>query len=499
MPAAATRFDVAILGGGPAGLATAIALKRHAPAHSVAVLARPPAPREKVGETLPPGARAVLASLGLWETFAADGHRTTHASRAAWGSDEPYDNEFILHPDQRGWLLDRPRFDARLVEEARALGVVVWEEAGSFECELIAPSSTDAPAWRIRATHPSAAAWGGMGVPPMFRLRSGGTPDRHGRDARATAESPASFPPHSTLTARFLVDATGRAALLAERQGATRIADDRLVAISRVFHDVADTFAKDPSPLVDACEGGWWFSAPLPARRAVATLFTDADLARETRARDDAGWEALLEKVPHTRRRLLGARFEESPRLRPADSVILDRLAGDDAAGGAWLAVGDAASTFDPLSSHGIVKALRQATFAAYAIADHLRGDGAALEKYAAVLRREFADFLSAKRDFYREENRWPFSPFWRRRHGRVWLSPDAELERTAPRPGLPAALHLSPAGQARLWQACDRRRPSQEVVARFATEAGPAEAPGLQVILALQHLVEEGALIRHA
>lgn len=457
MPTAATCFDIAILGGGPAGLATAIALKRHAPAHSVAVLARQPAPKKKIGETLPPGARSVLAALGLWEAFAAAGHAPTHASRAAWGSAEPYDNEFILHPDQRGWLLDRPRFDARLVAEARALGVVVCEEAGSFECERVPARD----AWRV-----------------------------HYSDTAS---------PKTELTARFLVDATGRAALLAERQGATRIADDRLVAISRVFHDVADTFAKDPSPLVEACEGGWWFSAPLPARRAVATYFTDADLARETRARDDAGWEALLEKVPLTRRRLLGARFEESPRLRPADSVILDRLAGNDAAGAAWLAVGDAASTFDPLSSHGIVKALRQATFAAYAIVDHLRGDGAALDKYAAVLRHEFADFLSSKREFYREENRWPASPFWRRRHARVWLSPDAELERAATRPGLPAALHLSPAGQARLWQACDRRRPSQEVVARFATGTGPAEAPGLQVILALQHLVEEGALIRHA
>lgn len=457
MPAAANRFDIVILGGGPAGLATAIALKRHAPAHSVAVLARLSAPKEKNGETLPPGARSVLAALGLWESFAADGHEPTHASRAAWGSDQPHDNEFILHPDQRGWLLDRPRFDARLVAEARALGVVVCAGVNAFECERV-PSSA---AWRIRASN---------------------------------TESP-----DSELTARFLVDATGRAALLAERQGATRIADDRLVAISRVLHDVADTFAQNPSPLVEACEAGWWFSAPLPDRRAVATFFTDADLARETRARDDAGWEALLEKAPHTRRRLLGARFEEAPRLRPADSVILDRLAANDAAGGAWLAVGDAASTFDPLSSHGIVKALRQATFAAYAIADHLRGDGAALEKYAAILRREFSDFLSAKRDFYREENRWPSSPFWRRRHGRVWLSPEAELERGAPRAGLPPALHLSPAGQARLWQACDRRRPSQEVVARFATGSVPAEAPGLQVILALQHLVEEGALIRHA
>jgi flavin-dependent dehydrogenase len=44
------------------------------------------------------------------------------------------------------------------------------------------------------------------------------------------------------------------------------------------------------------------------------------------------------------------------------------------AAGGrdSWLAVGDAASTFDLLSSRGIVKALRSGVCPLYAIADPL-------------------------------------------------------------------------------------------------------------------------------
>jgi flavin-dependent dehydrogenase len=43
-------------------------------------------------------------------------------------------------------------------------------------------------------------------------------------------------------------------------------------------------------------------------------------------------------------------------------------------AGDSWLAVGDAASTFDPLSSQGIVKVLRSGVCASYAIADPLTG-----------------------------------------------------------------------------------------------------------------------------
>jgi 2-polyprenyl-6-methoxyphenol hydroxylase-like FAD-dependent oxidoreductase len=456
--APSSRFDVVILGGGPAGFATAIALKRQDPACSVAVVARPPGPKEKIGETLPPGARSVLAALGLWETFVADGHQATYGSRAAWGGPEPFENDFFLHPEQRGWLLDRPRFDARLAAAARDAGCLVFPDAHFVECEAAGHSRSG---WRIHASLPGA--------------------------------------PDLELTARFVVDATGRSALVAERQGAARIADDRLVAITGLFHDAAGVFAEDGSPLVETCDAGWWYSAALPGRRGVATFFTDADLARELRVREPAGWDALLARSPHTRRRLAAAQADGLVHLRPADSVILDRLAGANAAAG-WLAVGDAASTFDPLSSHGIVKAMRQATFAAYAILDHLRGVPIALEKYAALLRHEFAEFLTAKREFYREETRWAASPFWRRRQGLVWLSPDMQLERAASRPAA-SALHLSPSGHARLWQACDRRRSSREVVACFATgaETGAADITGLQVILALQHLVEEGALVRSA
>lgn len=40
-------------------------------------------------------------------------------------------------------------------------------------------------------------------------------------------------------------------------------------------------------------------------------------------------------------------------RVRPAESSRLDRAAGED-----WLAVGDAASAWDPLSSQGVYRAL---------------------------------------------------------------------------------------------------------------------------------------------
>jgi flavin-dependent dehydrogenase len=53
----------------------------------------------------------------------------------------------------------------------------------------------------------------------------------------------------------------------------------------------------------------------------------------------------------------------------------------DRAAGRAWIAVGDTASTWDPLSSQGIVEALRSGTSAATSVVDYLSTDTMALER----------------------------------------------------------------------------------------------------------------------
>jgi flavin-dependent dehydrogenase len=85
--------------------------------------------------------------------------------------------------------------------------------------------------------------------------------------------------------------------------------------------------------------------------------------------------------------------------------------------GDAWLAVGDAATTFDPLSSQGILKSLRSGVLASYAVTDYFKGTTKGLEKYEALAAREFKDYLASRAEFYGQERRWPDSPFWRRRH----------------------------------------------------------------------------------
>jgi flavin-dependent dehydrogenase len=210
----------------------------------------------------------------------------------------------------------------------------------------------------------------------------------------------------SDAPARFTVDATGSAASIARSRGAQPIAVDRLVSFGRFFDDGDH----DPRTIVESCEEGWWYTAGLPDGRRFAAFMTDADLARSRPLSDPDEWSRAASSLPFLAPLLKHANGPIT--ARSAESRKLDVVAGDD-----WLAIGDAASRFDPLSSQGILKALRSGTFAAYAIGDLLaRNDARGIDRYRAFIEQEFASYLAARARFYAEEQRWAASEFWRRR-----------------------------------------------------------------------------------
>lgn len=113
-----TRYEVAIVGGGPAGSALAWLMARSGA--SVLLLDdgrhRPSAPRE----TLLAAAEAGLQRAGLWQFAAAAALPDAFQHGAIWGSDELVWRE----PGQNGLLLQRGAFDEALRIAANAEGVV---------------------------------------------------------------------------------------------------------------------------------------------------------------------------------------------------------------------------------------------------------------------------------------------------------------------------------------------------------------------------------------
>ena len=325
-------------------------------------------PRWRVGEAIPPAAGPVLQRLGVWDAFLAQNHLPSAGSCAGWGRSDLGYNDFLLGRQGKGWHLDRAAFDAMLSEAVPAAGGTVV---------------------------------GGS------RLRD---IERHDNVYTLIFENETGQ--RTRLTADFLVDATGIAAVAARRLGVARNQIDCLAVICAVL-DLQAPKAVPSQALLEACEYGWWYAAKIPRNQMMIALAVDP--SQHPHFGNTAAWLSALHATRHVTQWLeRGNTPTTTPGLETAlaPSAILSRVVGDR-----WLAVGDAASAYDPVSAQGIVKALSDGEAAAEAITGFLAGAGEApLLAYQDAVFARFRDYLRLRLHLYGLERRWPRSPFWRNR-----------------------------------------------------------------------------------
>lgn len=383
------RREVVIAGGGPAGAAAAIALARAG--RDVLLVAGSDDAGFKIGEGLPPNARALLRELGLLERTLADGHRASPGTCAFWGSATAHANDFLFQLHGHGLQLDRSRFDAMLRDAAAQAGAEVLPDA---RVRIMAPGD---------ATRPHRLA-----LRPV--------------EAQTHAEI-------ESTDADWLIDATGRAASLARALGARRIAHDAQIAFhQRLRSERGDDH--DGRTWVEAVEDGWWYSVLLPSRERMVAFLTDADLCDHRRLLDGDGlWRALAD-APALHALCTAHGYAPASRALGADAsgCHLDRAASER-----WLAVGDAALAFDPLSSKGISNAMYTGLRAADALLRHERGDLGVIDGYARHLLDIHRVHREQLRAFHAMETRWPEAPYWSRRQTSI------RLEALSPRASTPA------------------------------------------------------------
>src|SRR4051812_3920895 len=111
------QYDVVVLGAGPAGLATAIAISRETSA-SVLLADAGTAMRERFGESVTPEILVSLKRLGLLEEFRIGTHLPCPGSASIWGSGRVGYNDYILNPAGPAWRLHRRAFDEMLFRAA---------------------------------------------------------------------------------------------------------------------------------------------------------------------------------------------------------------------------------------------------------------------------------------------------------------------------------------------------------------------------------------------
>jgi len=365
------EVDVFVVGAGPAGATAALNL---APTRRVALIDLRAQPRARLGESLPPAARRLLTDMGLWDSFLAQRHSPCYGNRSVWGSPELVEADFLRDPDGHGWHVDRARFDLWL------RGVAVRRGATLKAPAQLESIDWDGDCWRARVATP------------------GGPTE---------------------LIARVVIDAGGRASPVGRSLGARRQLGDKLVC-GWLCGKARPTHRGAGFTYVEAAEDGWWYAAPMPGGRRVLAFHTDFDLPASRLVADP---QKLLERAavnPELAALLSQTGFTlEQSGFSAAHSALLQPFAGP-----AWFAVGDAACSFDPLSSQGLLNALYTGLAAAEAADRHLSGERDALSEYLLTMDYVYAAYQRHLIHWYAAETRWSDRPFWQRRQTALFAAP---------------------------------------------------------------------------
>ena len=332
--------EVIVVGGGPAGSATAIALAEAG--HAVVLLDKASFPRHKAcSEYINPGGVQLLAQLGVRESVLAAGAHRMAAMRVHAPNRQRFAADFArAEPGQFALGLSRYRLDQILLERVRAAGVTVREQA--HVRELVRAdgrvSGVVATIAGTRETLRAAVVVGADGHHSVVRRALG-------------LEVAPPWPRKTGLVAHY------RGVTGLDQFGEMHIGDGFYVGLA---------------PLEDG----------LTNVAVVAT--TRAVTARPGPI--DAFFTTALHSLPAVAPKLAGA-----ARVGGIRGVGEMARRARQPAGDGYLLVGDAASFLDPFTGDGIHEALRAAALAAPVISAALRaGDtsAAALAPYRLARRR---------------------------------------------------------------------------------------------------------------
>jgi FADH2-dependent halogenase len=316
-------YDVAIIGGGPAGSTAAGLLARAG--RRVVILEREKLPRFKIGESLLPFSMKAFTRLGLQEKFANAGFMKKYGGEMCGAcSDEGvkfYFKDGFGSQTDHAWQVTRAEFDKVLLDHARECGAEVREETAVEAVEF-----SDAEV-QLRA-----------------RPKGGAV---------------------SELRARYLIDASGRNSIVGSKFKLKKNYE-HLKKVSIFAH--YDGVSRDPgidgtlTRLIRAHDR-WFWMIPLAGDRMSIGVVLDAAVYKQARQTPEAFLEqTLAEQTVISRRMALAERI--TPVSVAADfSYRNSKLFGDR-----WLLAGDAAGFIDPVFSSGVFLAVMAGERAADAL-----------------------------------------------------------------------------------------------------------------------------------
>ncbi|GIH67789.1 NAD(P)/FAD-dependent oxidoreductase [Sphaerimonospora thailandensis] len=350
------EFDVVVVGGGPAGSATAGLLAKRG--YRVLVLEREKFPRYHIGESLITGSLPALEDLGLRERLDNMGFTKKYGGTLLWGSNQgTWDFRFSEASNyDYAYQVRRADFDALLLARARELGAFAIEEATVKE-----------------------PIFDGERIVGVTYIRKGDTEQR-------------------TARCRLLVDASGQSRILARRFDLVEWHDDlRNIAVWTYFQGCkryGGTRAGDT--VTENRPSGWFWFIPLSDGTVSVGYVTPIEEYKKSGKSLEELYADELAKSQEVRALTEGAFRASGFRSIRDWSYTCQRFHGPG-----WVLVGDAAAFVDPLLSTGVGLALRGSHGLADAVDAALR-DPSSEARVLARYEANYREFLGSLLDFVR-------------------------------------------------------------------------------------------------
>ena len=334
-------YDVIVVGGGPAGSTTAAFLAKAG--RRVLLFEREAFPRFHVGESLLPATLPILDRLGVHATIAERGFQVKYG--AAFHDQESGLEHTFYFLKGKPWpsysyQVPRAEFDTILLEHATKLGVDVRQ-----------PATVESVAF----------------------------------DAEGVTTTVASHGQRATARGRFLVDASGRAGLLAAKVGRReRVPNLGKVALFAHFCGAWRAPARDEGNIrIYVFEHGWFWWIPLAGDRTSVGCVMHARTVREWGETPEALYAEMIRRCRRVAEGLRGAAQVSQVHTEANFAYRNAPVVGDR-----FLAVGDAVAFVDPVFSGGVHIAMQSGELAARAVDQALADGRFEARRFAAYERR---------------------------------------------------------------------------------------------------------------
>lgn len=351
------KYDIVIIGAGIAGCISAMYLYQNL---KIVVINKDLKTNEKIYETLVASSKRFFSELKIEDVL--NNFSEISGTQSYWGSETAYFTDALKNPEGASILVEKNEFTQRLRQK-------LVEKKIEKITDTILQISKENDGWEIKLKN-------------------------------------------KTIKTDFIIDASGRTNLIKKQLQISKENMDKLVGLHAILPEKLNL---DYS-IIYPDNSGWFYFLPISEYKTYVSYFTDSDLWNKKDLISSKLIFQKLQQINNQNKISFTSDFKniEFLKIKASHTSVLDKVVGTN-----WVAVGDAALTFDPLSSSGMYNALIMSKFISEALKNLKQAkysNSEFGEQVYQFYKRIWDHYTKDYELFYGSEMRFPNAEFWKRR-----------------------------------------------------------------------------------